>query len=286
VLIHEILEIETGEDVFFAEESLADLMSLPVTTEIMESELDFQEAIVIGDGLGVALKLTEPAEFWLVLTDRYSEAKVLDALKKGRRRTKSSEEEFKEALVEYFAISLKEELFCENCPVASPPLHIQDRIERLEDFLRPILPSGGKVMEIGCGNGMATQSLQRLGIHPWTVDVDDCEICQALKAGYLDPKKAVVLDARRLDKFFEPASFDIVVGFMAGLIEDVNRPLWKNILQEASKLAKNMVIYTTYTEAESKWIAEIMDASGWKGTVIDNRDDLGIYDQWVYVGKR
>ena len=47
-----------------------------------------------------------------------------------------------------------------------------------------------------------------------------------------------------------------------------------------------MVIYTTYTEPEARWIAEVMDASGWKGKVIDNRDDLGIYDQWAYVGKR
>jgi hypothetical protein len=48
----------------------------------------------------------------------------------------------------------------------------------------------------------------------------------ALKAEYLEPDRAMVLDARLLDRFFPPRRFDAVVGFMVGLIDDVNWPLW------------------------------------------------------------
>jgi len=58
------------------------------------------------------------------------------------------------------------------------------------------------VLEICCGSGMATQSLKKLGFSPWTEDLDSCEICMALKSGYLDPERAMVLDARLMDRFF------------------------------------------------------------------------------------
>ena len=285
MLIHEILEVEEETQIFLAEESLADLINLPVTLEAIDSGLDFEEVVRIGEGLGIALRLTDPMEFWLVLTDRYSGAKVLENIP-TKRVVKSSEEEFQEALVEYFATSLSDELFCESCIEAGPPLHVQSRIERLEEFLRPILPPKGKVMEICCGNGMTTQSLRRLGFDPWTEDVEKCEVCQALKAGFLNPKKTMLLDARQLGSFFGPEDFDIVAGFMVGLIDDVNRTLWQEILLEGSKLAKKMVVYTTYTKPEAEWVAETLGKAGWQGEVIDNRDDFGIYDQWAYVAKR
>jgi len=285
VLIHEILGVEEGTQIFLAEESLADLINLPVTLAAIDSGLDFNEMVRIDEGLGIAFKLTEPVEFWLVLTDRYSKEKVLESFP-TERVVKSSEEKFQEALVEYFAISLSDELFCESCIETGPPFHVQSRIERLEEFLRQILIPEGTVMEICCGNGMTTQSLRRLGFDPWTEDVEKCEVCQALKAGFLDPKKTMLLDARQLGSFFGPEDFDIVAGFMVGLVDDVNRSLWQEILLEGSKLAKKMVIYTTYTKPEAEWIAETLGKAGWKGEVIDNRDDFGIYDQWAYVAKR
>jgi hypothetical protein len=301
VLLHDILKIDDGEEVFLAEESLADLISLPVTSEILESGPDVEESIEImeyaaGDEderddesarLGVALKLTEPAELWLILTDRYSGSGALGAL---RRRSSSKavrveERKFLEGLVEWLAISLKDELFCESCPVASPPLFVPERIENLERFLRPLLPPGGEVLEICCGSGMATQALKKLGFRPWTEDLDSCEICMALKSGYLDPQRAMVLDARLMDRFFPPHHFDAVVGFMVGLIDDVNWPLWKEILLRSSKLAKDMVIYTTYTEREARLVAEALKSTGLDAEVVANPDDLGIYDQWACVGR-
>ena len=97
-MLHKILKIDDGEEIFLAEESLADLIDLPVTSEILGSEPVVVEAIEVLDGeeegeeddtgsdagrrsrLGIALKLTEPGEVWLLLTDRYSESSPLEAL--------------------------------------------------------------------------------------------------------------------------------------------------------------------------------------------------------------
>jgi len=297
VLLHDILKIDAGEEIFLAEESLADLITIPVTSEILESEPDLAESIVIMEEmakageerrLGVALKLTVPTDLWLVLTDRYSATGSLDSLPRNSssKVVKVEERCFLEGLVEWLAVALKDELFCESCPVASPPLFVPERIENLERFLRPLLPPDGEVLEICCGSGMATQALKRLGFRPWTEDIDSCEICMALKSGYLDPGRAMVLDARMMGQFFPPCSFDAVVGFMVGLIDDVNWPLWKEILLKSSKLAKDVVVYTTYTEREAQLVADALASDSWDAEIVANPDDLGIYDQWACVGQR
>lgn len=294
MLLHEMLKIDGGEGVFLAEESLADLISLPVTSEILRSGLKVEDLIeVVEEGggahrLGVALRLTEPADTWLLLTDRYSGSRALDGLLQdgASKVVRVEEEKFLEGVVEALAIYLRSELFCDACPVASPPLFVPERIEGLERFLRPLLPSGSEVLEVCCGSGMGTQALKRLGFRPWTEDLDSCEICMALKAGHLDSDRAMVLDARLLDRFFPPRRFDVVVGFMVGLIDDVNWPLWREVLVSSSKLAEKMVIYTTYTEREARIVAEALGSVGWAAEVAANPDDLGIYDQWALLGRR
>lgn len=297
MLLHDILKIDAGEEIFLAEESLADLITVPVTSEILESEPDLAESIEIMEKmaksgkerrLGVALKLTVPTNLWLVLTDRYSATGALESLPRnsGSKVVKVEERRFLEGLVEWLAVALKDELFCESCPVASPPLFVPERIENLEKFLLPLLPPDGEVLEICCGSGMATQALNKLGFRPWTEDIDSCEICMALKSGYLDPGRAMVLDARMMGRFFPPQRFDAVVGFMVGLIDDVNWPLWKEILLKSSKLAKDVVIYTTYTEREARLVADALASDGWDAEIVANPDDLGIYDQWACVGQR
>lgn len=302
MLLHDILNIDDGVEVFLAEESLADLINLPVTSEILGSGLDVEESIVIMDEagrsederedggtlLGVALKLREPADLWLVLTDRYSATKALESLPRSStsKVVRVGERRFLEGLVEWLAVSLKDELFCESCPVVSPPLFVPERIENLVRFLRPLLPPGGELLEVCCGSGMATQALKRLGFRPWTEEIDSCEICMALKSGYLDPRRTMVLDARMMDRFFPLHHFDAVVGFMVGLIDDVNWSLWKDVLLRSSKLAKGLAIYTTYTEREARLVAGALNSAGWDAEVVANPDDLGIYDQWACVGRR
>ncbi len=72
MLLNRLLNLKEEESIFLAEESWQDLLNLPVTREILQEGLDADGCIEVRD-LGIALHLTEPAEFWLLLTDRYSQ---------------------------------------------------------------------------------------------------------------------------------------------------------------------------------------------------------------------
>ena len=290
MLLNHLLDLEEEESVFLAEECLQDLLDLPVTAASMEFGLD-ADACIEMQGLGLALHLSQPAEFWLLLTDKYSTNKILDEyIKRLRakdcRTVRVEESDFFQALTEYFSRSMAEELFCESCAVAGPPLYVEERIERLKAFLEPIIPQDKSILEVGCGSGMATQALLRLGYHPLSMDSDRCDLCQALKSSRMDPMSCFVLDARLLPFFFPSQSFQVVLGFMMGLINDFNWALWRDIILKASFLAKERILFTVYTQKEAELIAKALGEAGWKGEVIDNRDSKGIYDQWAYLGRR
>jgi hypothetical protein len=289
-LLNRLLDLEEDESIFLAEESLKDLLSLPVTEEILDAGLDADSFIEIPQ-LGIALHLTEPTQFWLLLTDKYSDRKILkDNAEKWKdlpgRRAAAEEKEFFFALAEYFSKSLMQELFCEECSVKGAPFFVKDRIERLKSLIDPIASRGASILEICCGSGMATQALFRLGQHPIAMDSDRCDLCQSLKSELMNPESCFVLDARLLPRFFMPQSFQIVMGFMVGLIDDFNWPLWRDILLKASSLAKEKILFTTYTQKEAELIAKALGEAGWQGRVIDNRDPFGIYDQWAYYGQK
>jgi SAM-dependent methyltransferase len=289
VLLHKLLGLPEEESIFLAEESLEDLLTLPVTKVLLDSGIDYDARIELQGGLGTAFHISEPAPLWLLLTDRYSEDKVLQKAEglpssqhnqRGALKKEASEKDLFPALAEYFAQSLAEELFCQSCHSGRDLLYVEDRIERLKDFLQP-LPSGRSILEICCGNGMATQALLRLGHRPWSMDSNRCDLCIALKGGFLDPQRSFVLDALLLPHFFPPRSFDIVLGFMVGLIDPSNWQLWREILLQAVRLAREQVLFTTYTQREIELIAKALREWGLRPLIIDNRDPKGIYDQWA-----
>lgn len=288
VLLNHLLGLSDDESVFLAEESLQDLISLPVTTEILEQGLDADSCIEL-PGFGAAFHFCQPEEFWLLLTDRYSGHKTLQSLCEAfdeRRVVKANDGEFFSAIMEYFSLSLAGGLLCDSCPVEGSPLLAEERIGRLEAFLKPRLPSKKSILEICCGDGSATQALLRLGHRPLSMDSDRCDVCQALKSGLLDPRGSFVLDARLLPSFFPAGSFDIVLGFMVGLIDRSNRSLWEEIIHKGSGLARERVLFTVYTQKEAELIARSLESAGWSGEVIDNSDSGGIYDQWACSATR
>ena len=291
MLLNELLDLGEEESIFFAEESLQDLLDLPVTRQIMEEGVDWDRSIELAD-IGIALHLASPEDFWLLLTDRYSRERILmDAADRfGSEATKRimvDESAFLRALVEYYAISMKDELLCESCSTAAELHYAEDRITRLVDLLKPNFScSDEPILEICCGNGLATQALIRLDLDPMAMDSDRCELCIALKNGLMNPQRSFVLDARLLPRYFSGRPFQTVLGFMVGLIDDSNWPLWREILLAAASLAEKRLLFTVYSQKEADLIAKEMGKAGWRGEVIDNQDSRGIYDQWVYKGSR
>ena len=291
MLLNELLDLGEEESIFLAEESLQDLLDLPVTRQIMEEGVDWDRSILLED-IGIALHLASPEDFWLLLIDRYSGERILmnAADRFGSEATKRimvDESAFLRALVEYYAISMKDELLCESCSTAAELHYAEDRITRLVDLLKPNFScSDEPILEICCGNGLATQALIRLGLDPLAMDYDRCELCIALKKGLMNPQRSFVLDARLLPRYFSGRPFHSVLGFMVGLIDDSNWPLWREILLAAASLAEKRLLFTVYSQKEADLIAKEMEKAGWGGEVIDNQDSRGIYDQWVYKGSR
>lgn len=290
MILHELFGILENDVIILAEESLADLIDLPVTQELLSSGLDFDRAILI-PGKGLALRQSDPAQFWLILTDHFSGSKMVQEFGSGIDSADDvcgdvSSDEFLQAIIEYFSVSLEEELLCDSCGASANPLHVQDRIDRLGEFIRQLIPEGSSVLEIGCGSGMATRALSGLGLSLWAMDVNRCDVCTGLKCGFLDPRRTFVLDARLLGHIFAPNSFDTVTGFMVGLIDRSNWDTWRDILVNASALAREVVLFTMYSEPEARLVAEAMSEEGWSGEIIDNRESISIYDQWAYIGRK
>jgi len=146
-----------------------------------------------------------------------------------------------------------------------------------------------KMLEICCGNGMATAALRSLGYDIFALDNDKCSICEGLYHRALEMNKTVVLDASTIShyEFFNSKNFNSVVGFMLGSIYEFNKYDWLQIFAEAvSIVSRGIFIFTVQREEEVDFIYEVMTDLGIEGDIMDNRDNAGIYDQWVYIGKK
>jgi hypothetical protein len=157
------------------------------------------------------------------------------------------------------------------------------KLELMCDF------SNYKILEICCGNGMGTAVLRALGYHVFALDNDKCSICEGLYHGALEMDQTVVLDASTLSQyeFFNSQNFSCVIGFMLGSIYEFNKCTWQEILAETvSIFNRSVFIFTVHRKEEVDFIYDAMTNLGLEGEILDNRDSIGIYDQWVYIGKK
>jgi len=160
-------------------------------------------------------------------------------------------------------------------------LLFKTKIDLLYDF------NAEEMLEVCCGNGMATAALRELGYNAYAIDNDKCAVCEGLFYGALTKENTLVMDARclaeyELAKYHE---FSCVAGFMLGSIYEFNKPDWRKILSEAATvISDGLLLFTVHKKEEADFIYKTMLDFGIEGELIDNRDDTSIYDQWVYIG--
>ncbi|MEA1894984.1 MAG: methyltransferase domain-containing protein [Euryarchaeota archaeon] len=209
----------------------------------------------------------------------------------------TTDSKFMDAIIEYYSIMLVNRMLCDRCISTKKPfseIFSESRVGRLTTLLNMIEQSGNidfagmDMLEICCGNGMATIALTELGCDPFCMDSDQCVICEGLEHGVLAPHRSVVLDATELSAFFDAEYFDCVIGFMLGAIYPFNKDLWARIMSESAVLLREngLLVFTVHKEEEIIILKEVMDAIGMEGEIIDNRDAAGVYDQWVYLGRK
>ncbi len=307
MLIHDILGIDPGEIVYFVEESYSALKNNNLSMQYLESIKNDHEAHLEGildenDHLIGIILLSpgndESPEERAVFTNIVSSVTVPNESDKhfsaiARNLTfnktyKTTRKRFGEAVIEFYSNALVNRQLCDNCISSKEPyemVYIQSRNARLKAILGKY-ELKGDILEICCGNGMSTLPLHEMGYDPLTIDLDRCQICQGLDHKVLYPARTIVLDATRLSEFFAKKSFDTIAGFMLGTIYSFNRGIWEKMISEAVKLIKpsGMILLTVNKKEEMEILNSALEKAHVIGKMIDNTDEKGIYDQWVYVG--
>jgi len=317
MLFHDLLGI-ADEPVRLIERSLNDQKTCELTrrylSEIVRSEIPFSDAIQIkgpdahddpGGLTGIAiLTNSEEGDFWTIFTNlicrdphfTYQVARLCEHVD-NVRIVETASSQLMDAIIEYYSAMRVNRMLCDRCIATKKSfsqVFSESRVNRLVTLLKTIEQSENidfaemDVLEICCGNGMATIALCELGCDPICLDSDECAVCEGLEHGVLAPNRSMVLDATELSQFFDAGSYDCVIGFMLGAIYPFNKDLWARIMSESAALLheNGVFIFTVHKNEEIVILKEILDEIGMSGEVIDNRDDAGMYDQWVYVGRK
>lgn len=307
MLIHDILGLEASENIYFVEASYAALKNNTLSLQYLESikkdpEAHLEEVVDENDNL-IGLILLSPGnekspEERAVFTNIVSSVPLTNESSKcfsdiARNLNfietyRTDIKKFREAVIEYYSYALVNRQLCENCLNTKEPyemVYIPGRNTRLKALIEKYKLQGD-ILEICCGNGMSTLPLHEMGYDPMSIDYDRCQICQGLEHNVLYPGRTLVLDATRLSEFFAEKSFDTVAGFMLGTIYSFNREIWEKIISEAVKLLKpgGIILLTVNKKEEMEILCSALEKAHVKGEMIDNTDENGIYDQWVYVG--
>lgn len=309
MLIHDILGRDPGENVYFVEDSYAALKNNNLSLQYLESIQKDPEAHLEGvldenDHLIGLILLTpgndesgdERAVFTNIVSsvpvpnESYKHFSALAGNLSLNKTYRTAIKKFSEAVIEYYSHALVNRQLCENCITTKEPYemsYIPGRNIRLKAILDKY-ELKGEILEICCGNGMSTLPLHEMGYEPLTIDLDRCQICQGLEHKVLYPASTIVLDATRLSEFFMEKSFDTIAGFMLGTIYSFNRGIWEKIISEAVKLLKpgGIILLTVNKKEEMEILNSALEKAHITGKMIDNTDEKGIYDQWVYVGTR
>ncbi|GFO98087.1 hypothetical protein ig2599ANME_2303 [groundwater metagenome] len=309
MLIHDILCLNPSENVYFVEESYAALKNNNLSLQYLENiqkdpEAHLEEVLDENDHL-IGLILLSPGndespEERAVFTNIVSSvpvpnesSKYFSALARNlslNKTYRTTGKKFGEAVIEYYSHALVNRQLCENCLSTKEPyemVYIQSRNIRLKAILDKNKLQGD-ILEICCGNGMSTLQLHEIGYDPLSIDYDRCQICQGLEHNVLYTGRTIVIDATRLSEFFMEKSFDTIAGFMLGTIYSFNRGIWEKMISEAVKLLKpgGMILLTVNKKEEMEILRSALEKAHVTGKMIDNTDEKGIYDQWVYVGIR
>jgi SAM-dependent methyltransferase len=315
MLLQELLGID--EDVYFVEESYLAQRTIERTLDYLNGVRRFAEAqkvrfLRVRDGehtLGLLLFNSAdeevPVDFWSVFTGALTGArskKDFEALTDSllifippEKDIEISSEIWRDAVNEYYSFMLVNRNLCPGCAVRSESygnVFSENRVRRVAEILDMLQKKGfypeGRLLEVCCGNGMSTLALYRLGLNPLAVEINKCAVCQGLEQGVLNPQRTVVMDATALSRYFEPGSFDAIMGFMLGLVYEFNKELWTDIMTEAEAIANEgaLLLFTVSSKPEIEILAGALLRAGVKGEIVDNTDSEGTYDQWFFVGRK
>jgi SAM-dependent methyltransferase len=315
MLLQELLGID--EEIYFVEESYLAQRNIERTLNYLNGVRNFSEGsrmrlLRVGEGghtLGLLIfnpaDENVPVDFWSLFTGAFA----LVTLKKEFETTADSilvfnppekdielsSESWRDAVNEYYSLMLVNRNLCPGCsvrPESYGSVFSENRVRGVAEIFDLLRKKGfypeGRLLEVCCGNGMSTLALYRLGLDPLAVEINKCTVCQGLEQGVLNPQKVLVMDATEISRYFEPGSFDAVIGFMLGLVYEFNKELWTGIMREAVSVASEgaLLLFTVSSKPEIEILADALRRAGVKGEIVDNTDSEGTYDKWLFIGRK
>ena len=314
MFLNELFDVD--EEVYLVEPNYYCQKTIESTIKYLENIRDIIETNklriiqVTTGGKTVGLAIFNPAtpevpiDFWSIFTSAIASfhnaefeslADLIITSNEPERVIEVTHVSLHEALIEYYSVLLVNRETCTDCTMQLESynrVYAEDRIDRLLELLERLesegISFGGNMLEICCGNGMSTIALHRLGYDPLSIDYEKCEVCQGLEHGVLNPRRTLVMDATKLSRFFEPERFDCIVGFMLGTIYEFNKDIWSRMMVESAKVAKEgaTIFFTVRSKPEMDILEKTLQDVEIKGRVIDNSDGSGMYDQWIFVGRK
>lgn len=315
MLLQELLDID--EEIYLIEESYTSQRNPERTLQYLNRLRNFPDVENIrvirvreaGHTLGLLFFNPAdgdvPVDFWSVFTGAFAPAALksrfealadsLLALNPPEKNVELSYETWLSAVNEYYSFMLVNRNLCTGCsvrPESYSSVFSENRIKRVTDILELLRKKGyypeGRLLEVCCGNGMSTLALYRSGLDPLAIEINKCTVCQGLEQQVLNPQRVIVMDATAVSRYFEPESFDAVMGFMLGLIYEFNKELWIRIIREAISVAADeaVLLFTVSSKPEIEILADALLKAGVEGEIVDNRDAEGAYDQWLFVGRK
>lgn len=315
MLLQELLGID--EDIYLIEESYTSQRNPELTLQYLNRFLNFPDIENIRiirvrqAGHTTGLLFFNPADedvpvdFWSVFTGAFAQPALkekFETLADSLLNLTSPEKDIEllhetwfNAVNEYYSLMLVNRNLCTSCsvkPESYGNVFSENRIKRVAEILELLRKKGyypeGRLLEVCCGNGMSTLALYRSGLDPLAIEINKCTICQGLEQGVLNPQRVMVMDAAAVSRYFEPGSFDAVMGFMLGLVYEFNKGLWVRIVREAVSVAADgaVLLFTVSSKPEIEILADALFRAGVDGEIVDNMDSEGAYDQWLFVGRK
>lgn len=315
MLLQDLLGID--EEIYFIEESNTSQRTPELTLQYLNRLHNFPDA-----GKTRVLKVSEaghtlgllffnpsegdvPVDFWSVFTGAFAQASLrsrfealadsLLSLNPPEKDVELSYDTWLRAVNEYYSFMLVNRNLCTSCsvrPESYSSVFSENRIKRVAEILELLRKKGyypeGRILEVCCGNGMSTLALYRSGLDPLAIEINKCTVCQGLEQQVLNPQRVIIMDAAAVSRYFDPGSFDAVMGFMLGLVYEFNKELWVRIIREAVSVAADgaVLLFTVSSKPEIEILADALLRAGVEGEIVDNTDAEGAYDQWFFVGRR
>jgi hypothetical protein len=136
---------------------------------------------------------------------------------------------------------------------------------------------GVRCLDVGCGSGIGSVALRRLGYLPLAYDNDPSLLSLGITTGRLEPSRSICIDGTMASRYVSPTPMALCL--MAGTIETTNAWIWQRIMEQVMVISETIMV-TVGMEKESEYLVNWASERGRKVEVFENERDP-FYDRWV-----